>query len=136
MSDEPDLPEDEGDEPAYEVGYGRPPKSSQFKKGNRHGKGRRRGSRNLKTIVEEVTHETVPAQINGKTKKLPRIELVLRQLAQKASTGDLRAASLLVQLYERYGPVEDDGPILEEETVYDIETLRHCLRMRGVPDDE
>lgn len=136
MSDDPDLPEDERDEPGYAIGFGRPPKHSQFKKGNRYGRGRRPGSRNLKTIVEEVTHERVPAQINGKTKKISRLELGVRQLAQKASGGDLKAIDRLVSLSERYGPPGEEGPIPEEETAYDIETLRHYLRMRGMPDDE
>lgn len=136
MSDDPQLTGDEGEEPGYEVGYGKPPKHSRFQKGNRHGRGRRPGSRNLKTIVEEVTHERVPAQISGKTKKISRLELSVRQLAQKAVAGDLKAIDRLVLLSERYGPVEDDGPIPEEETAYDIETLLHHFRMRGVPDDE
>lgn len=136
MSDEPDLPEDERDEPGYEIGYGRPPKHSRFQKGNRHGRGRRRGSRNLKTIVEEVTHETVPAQINGKTKKISRLELGVRQLAHKASGGDLKAIVNFLSLSERFEPPGEEGPIPEEETAYDIETLRHYFRMQGMLDDE
>ena len=125
-------PEDEEDqEPAYEVGFGKPPKHSQFKAGNKMAKGRPRGSRNLKAIVNEVLMDKVPAQINGKTRKISRLELSVRQLAQKAVAGDLKAIEKLLSLSERHAPLEEEGPIPEEETAYDLETMQHLLAMRG-----
>ena len=126
----------EGNMPSYEVGYGKPPKHSQFQMGNKSGKGRPRSSRNMQSIVREVFEDKVPAKINGKTRKISRIELSMRQLANKANAGDLKAINQQLALYERYCPPEDDGPIPEEETAYDLETLRHYLLMQGDVDDE
>ena len=38
MTDDEFAPDAENQEPSYEVGYGKPPRHSQFKKGNKHGK--------------------------------------------------------------------------------------------------
>lgn len=135
MADDNPPPNENTAESSYEIGYAKPPKHSQFKAENKAGKGRPRGSRNMKSLVREVFEDKVPAKINGKTRKVSRVELGLRQLANKASTGDLKAIAHLLTLYERYGPPEEDGPISEEETAYDLETLRHHLRMKGYDDE-
>jgi hypothetical protein len=129
-----DLPP-ESSESSYEVGYGKPPKHSQFKAKNKLG-GRRPGSRNMTSLVREVAEDKVPVKINGKTRKVASIELSMRQLAKKANSGDLKAISRFVALYERYGPPEDDGPIPEEDIAHDLETLRHYFMMRGDIDYE
>lgn len=131
MTDEAPSATEESQESTYAVGYCKPPKHSQFKKGNKVGKGRPRGSRNLKTIVNDVLMDKVPAQINGKTRKISRLELSVRQLAQKAVAGDLKAIEKLLSLSERHAPLEEEGPIPEEETAYDLETMQHLLAMRG-----
>ncbi len=136
MTDDEFPPDVENQEASYEVGYRKPPRHSQFKPGNKHGKGRPRGSRNMKSIVRDVLEDKVPVKIKGKTRKVSPVELGLRQLANKASAGDLKAISQLLTLYERYGPPEDHGPIPEEDTAYDIETMRHYLMMQGDFGDE
>ena len=124
------------EEAGYEVGYGQPPKHSQFKKGNKRGKGRPRGSRNMGSIVRDALETRVAAKINGQTRKISKIELSMHQLANKASSGDLKAIAQVTALYERHCPPEDDATIPKEQTAYDIETLRHYFVMRGEADDE
>jgi hypothetical protein len=51
---EPEQSDGEAAAQAYSVGYGRPPLHSRFGSGNKQGKGRRKGSKNLKTIVNEA----------------------------------------------------------------------------------
>ncbi|MGE4431061.1 MAG: DUF5681 domain-containing protein [Sphingobium sp.] len=137
MIDDDDLPFEAGEEePPFEVGYGKPPEEHRFKKGNKQGKGRPRGSRNLKTCVREALEAKVPAKINGKTRKVSKIELAMHQLANKASKGELKAIDKATALYERYGPPEEDGPIPDDEQAYDIETLRHHLKIQGETGDE
>lgn len=124
-----DEPEDE-DEPDYEVGYKKPPKHSQFKPGNKLGKGRRHGSKALKTIVKEAIALKLPAKIGGKQKSLTKGELAIHQLATKASQGDLKAIEKLIPLMERFGPQDDpDGPDPRKLNL-DFETLRDILAMK------
>jgi len=136
MADDILPPDTADDEPSYKVGYGKPPVHSQFKKGNKHGKGRPRASRNINTIIRDVAGERILAKINGQMRKVSRLELSTRQLANKASAGDLKAIVQFVALFERYSPPQNDDPIPEDETAYDLETLRHHFMMQGEADDE
>lgn len=126
-----------GDEGEYDVGYCKPPVHTQFKTGNKGG-GRKKGSKNLKTIVKEALSSKVPAKINGKTMKMTKVELSVHQLANKASAGDLKAISKVVELYQMYGPQEEIGEVSQEQAGYDLETIIHHLKINGsIPwDDE
>jgi hypothetical protein len=115
----------------YEVGYAKPPKATQFKPGNKFGKGRPKGAKNLSTIVNEAFGAKVPAKINGKTKKISKIELAVHQLANTASSGDSKAIAKALELYQQHGPQEPVGGLSEEETAYDLETIAHHLDMSG-----
>jgi len=112
------------------AGYKKPPKHSQFKKGNKMGKGRPKGAKNLKTIVNEAMSQKVSAQIGGKTRKLSKIELTVHQVANKASQGDQKAAEKALTLYERYGPQEDPSGPEPEKVKKDLDTLRDYLAMQ------
>jgi len=115
MADD-EFPSDaEDQESSYDVGYKKPPKHSQFKKGNKQGKGRPRGSRSMKSIVRDVLEDKIPVKINGKTRKVSPVELGLRQLVRKANAGDLKAISQVLTLGERYSPPDDDAPTDNEE---------------------
>lgn len=124
---------------AYEVGYGKPPKHGQFKAGNKLAKGRRKGSKNLKTIVQDAMGQKVPVKVAGKTTRLSRVELTVHQLATKASLGDLKAADRALELYERYGPQEEPDAPDPERVQRDIDSLRDYLAMMDQitpPEDE
>jgi hypothetical protein len=136
MTDDETPPDCAGPGPSYEVGYGKPPKHSQFKPGNRQGKGRPPGSRNLSSYVKDALGAKVPARINGKVQKLTKMELSLHQLANKASSGDLKAIEKATALYERHCPPESNGSIPQEEAAYDLETIKHHLLMQGHFGDE
>ncbi|ALR19786.1 DUF5681 domain-containing protein [Sphingobium baderi] len=136
MTDDEFPPDAENQEASYEVGYRKPPRHSQFKSGNKHGKGRPRGSRNMKSIVRDVLEDKIPVKINGKTRKVSPVELGLRQLVRKANAGDLKAISQVLTLGERYSPPDDDTPIPEEEAAYALETIKHYLLMQGDFGDE
>jgi hypothetical protein len=67
----------------YDVGYGRPPKHSQFKKGvcpNPRGRGKR-GDLQIGEIMKRVLNATTEFRDRGKVKKASRLELSVRRLA-------------------------------------------------------
>jgi len=121
----------EGQQEDYEVGYSKPPKATQFKPGNKFGKGRPKGAKNLSTIVKEALGAKVSAKINGKTVKMTKVELSVHQLANKASSGDPKAIAKVIELYQQHGPQEPVGEVSEEEAAYDLETIAHHLDMSG-----
>jgi len=118
-------------DPDYEVGYGRPPEATQFRPGNKLGKGRPKGSRNLKTLVNRIADETVPARIQGKPVKMKRKELMLRHLAIQACQGDLKALDRLLPLIERFEDVQEAVVIRGEDTREDLAAIEEYLQYHG-----
>lgn len=123
----PEEPDANGEE--REVGYGKPPVAHRFAKGNKLGKGRPKGSKNLKTIVNEAFGVKVPAKIGGQTRKLTKIELAIHQLANKASAGDLKAIGKAIAMHEQYGPQEDPAGPSPEQTQTNLEALEDYLAL-------
>lgn len=113
----------------YRVGKGKPPLHTQFKKGNKLGKGRPRGAKNFKTIVNEVLGAKVTAKINGKAVRISRTELAMHQLSNKAGAGDLKAIDKVIAMEERYGPQDDPAGPSPEEIMRDLDTLRDYLNL-------
>ena len=69
------------DDRDYEVGYGRPPKASQFKPGQSgNPRGRPRAVKNVGTMLEEVFFRKIPITENGKRREVTMVEAILRQL--------------------------------------------------------
>jgi hypothetical protein len=65
----------------YEVGHGKPPKSTQFKKGQSgNPKGRPKGSKNFATVYHKVGREFVTVKENGRTRRLTKQEALLVDL--------------------------------------------------------
>jgi hypothetical protein len=82
----------------FPVGYGKPPKDRQFKKGQSgNPKGRPRGSQNFATILKKVSMEKIAVKKNGCTKKMTCQEALTRQVYSKALGGDLRASTQIVK---------------------------------------
>jgi len=94
----------------YEVGYRKPPKSGQFKKGQSgNPKGRAPGSRGLKTDLKAALKERTTIRANGLEIKGSRQQVMLHTLALRAASGDVRATKLLTDLIISTLGVEDEG---------------------------
>src|ERR1700722_15187922 len=85
--------------PQEKVGYGSPPAASRFKKGvSGNLRGRPKGSLNVNTALTRVLRERVTINEHGQRKSITKLEAALKQLAQKAITGDVRAIREIVVL--------------------------------------
>ena len=81
----------------YPVGYGRPPQASRFRPGHSgNPQGRPKGAKNLATLLEDALNETVVVNENGRRKRIKKREAVLKQLVNRAASGDPRALQLLL----------------------------------------
>jgi hypothetical protein len=79
-------------EATYEVGFGKPPRRNQFRKGQSgNPKGRPRGSQNFSTILAKAGRERVTVTMNGRTRQITKFEASMLQLVNKAASGDLKA---------------------------------------------
>jgi hypothetical protein len=83
----------------YEVGYGRPPREHQFKKGepSRNPKGRPRGTRPAPDLVAALL-QPVTIRMEGKERKVCFPEAMIQVAQDKALKGDQRAAQTLINL--------------------------------------
>lgn len=76
----------------YEVGRAKPPKHTQFRKGQSGNMaGRPKGSKNLSTLIMEAARGQVTATIDGKQRKISKVQATTMQLATKAAAGDPKA---------------------------------------------
>lgn len=102
--------EDDGDDD-HEVGYGKPPKHTRFRKGQSgNPRGPKKGSRALKTDLDQALNATLTITVGGKRRKDTTQALSMFTLAAKAATGDLRASRLLADLVlSVFGPGERGG---------------------------
>ena len=85
--------------PDYRVGPGRPPKHSQFRKGTSgNPRGRPKGSLNVATVLARTLRERVVVNENGKRKTITKLQAAVKQLVNKAATGDMNAFKVLSTL--------------------------------------
>jgi hypothetical protein len=92
------MKDDAKNEPC-DVGYGKPPKDTQFKKGQSGNlSGRPKGTLNLATVLERTLREQVVINENGRRKVITKLEAAITQLVNKAASGDAHAMRYLCQL--------------------------------------
>jgi Family of unknown function (DUF5681) len=89
------------DTSSYGTGYGKPPIRTRFKKGQSgNPKGRRKGSRNLASVLNSALQEKVTVNEGGVRKKVTKEQAALKQIANKAASGDVNGLRILVSLLQ------------------------------------
>lgn len=87
----------------YDIGFGKPPRGTQFRKGlSGNPSGRPKGSRNLKTIVAKYFNQKMEISTGGKTRRLPVIDILMMRLRKHALEGDWKAMQQILALYQTY----------------------------------
>lgn len=85
-------------EPTNAVGYGTPPEATRFRKGvSGNPQGRPKGSLNVATVFIKTLREKVVINENGRRKTVTKFEAAVKQLVNKAASGDIRAVRQLLE---------------------------------------
>lgn len=117
---------------AYKIGYGKPPEHTRFKPGQSgNPRGRRRGARHVKTILEEALTAPVAVSNGGQKKMMRLIDAIASQLTRKGASGDTAALRLLFDLASRYNVLmEEDEKYngAEEVSAEDQSTIEELKR--------
>ena len=101
----------------YEVGYGKPPKASQFKKGQSgNPSGRPRGAPSFGQSVAKAMRRRVSVRADGRLKKMSGMDAMAQNYTARAISGDLKAARLVLQELAALPP-EEQLPFQSEITV-------------------
>lgn len=85
--------------PTSQVGYCSPPEATRFQKGiSGNPRGRPRGTLNVATVLARTLREKVTITEKGRRRTVTKLEAALKQLVDKAASGDLRALRHLTAL--------------------------------------
>ena len=120
-----------------EVGYGKTPKATRFKKGQSgNPKGRPKGSRNFKTDVIATLEAPVQLKEKGRTKTVATQQAALLRLREKALSGNDRALDRLLELARTYNDENLTEAAAAALAPSDRAILDDYLRRHGVSPPE
>ena len=91
---------------AYEVGYGKPPVHTRFRKGqsgNPGGRAARTATERAKALLLEEAYRTVTVEDGDRVLELPAIQAVLRSQIELALGGDFHAQQFVVAAIQKLG---------------------------------
>jgi len=105
----------------YEVGYGRPPKDTQFKPGQSgNPRGRPKKSKNVEAMIQRELDEVVTLQEGGCQIRITKREAIIKQLVNSAIKGDTKPLQLMFAHLEKHREPEpfvstaaDDAELLK-----------------------
>jgi predicted ATPase len=122
----------------FEVGFGRPPRHSQFVKGKSgNPKGRPKGSQNLATIFEKVGRERITVTENGRSRTLTKKHAAVLQLTNKSVSGDTKALRDYLHLTQTYEAAQQNGtPVSDERDTAVMESILKRIRLTDTAGSE
>jgi hypothetical protein len=120
------------------VGYKRPPKAYQFKKGRSgNPRGRRKGSKNFAALVREELGRQVQINVGAKRMSVCAARALLMRTLRDGIGGNRAAAIQALRLMERYCFFDEDDEeptdlsLLNDEELEQLERL--LTKCRGDP---
>jgi len=114
----------------YEVGYGRPPKDTQFKPGQSgNPRGRPKKSKNVDELLEKELDAIVTLQEGGQPLRITKREAIIKQFVNLAIKGNAKPLQMILAHLDKTCEPE---PFVPSEAD-DAEVLRALGLARGEP---
>jgi Family of unknown function (DUF5681) len=111
----------------YEVGYGKPPRHTQFQKGrsgNPGGRSRKTPATRFRELALREAYRTVIVMEGGYAVPMPAIQAVLRSQVEIAAAGNVRAQRAVLKMIEDIEVSVSDGvyePVNDDAVVDDVD---------------
>jgi hypothetical protein len=116
------------------VGYCKPPVHTRFKKGQSgNPKGRRKGQRNVHTVVDEALSQRIKIKEGSRTRSVTKLEAVILTMISAALKGDAKAQASLFALVRSLGMTGEppEAPTQEPFTADDQGLIADYFRRNG-----
>ena len=111
-----------------DVGYRRPPKHSQFKKGRSgNPRGRPKSISSFKADLAAELQEKLTLTENGRPRKITKQRAFIKTLTAAAIKKDIRAVNALLACMRLFGVGEDDAAPAKSIDLEDLELLETYL---------
>jgi hypothetical protein len=111
-----------------ENGYGRPPKHSQFKKGQSgNPRGRPKGTSSFKADLAAELREKFAFTENGTARKITKQRAFIKTLTTAAINKDIRAINALLACMRYFGVGGEEQTAVESVDVEDLDLLENYL---------
>lgn len=96
------------------IGYGRPPRHSQFKPGQSgNPRGRPKGSKSRATILRRILNEKISFREGDRMKRVSKYEGIHRTQVHKALKGDSKAYKAILDMIPDDPAIEQGPPLLQ-----------------------
>jgi hypothetical protein len=116
----------------YDIGYGKPPKQHQFKKGQSgNPRGRKKQDKTIRSILRRISNEPITAKLPDGERRILALEFVLISLRNRAAKGDNRATSQFIDLFLMAFGIGEPDDIKHDLSQEDRELLRAALQASG-----
>ena len=124
------------DDDGYEVGYGKPPKASRFKKGQSgNPKGRPKGARGFRASLIRELEAPIVVRDGNRVTRISKGEAAAKRLLELALKGDMAALKSLLALDNDLMSVRASGDAAQAESAevdqVDLDILRHFFALSG-----
>jgi len=112
------------------VGYGHPPTQTRFQQGRSgNPRGRPKGALNLATALARTLQEPVVITEHGRKKTITKFEAAVKQLVNKAASGEARAIAQLLPLVQGVeSQVDSQDPATQSLPEADRQVMARILR--------
>jgi hypothetical protein len=121
----------------YEIGFGKPPASTQFKKGTSgNPNGRPGGSKSIPSILATTGREIVSVTVNGVVRKMTKTEAACTQLTNQAAGGDPKAIRDFFAVHRQFPEPEQPVEAGVFSSERDVATLKNFIKRMGKVDPD